>query len=71
MRTKGSWQKCELNKAHKRINMYYWRAWNRPFHFCDLCLDAIQKENNTGPYTLTNSIPINHRPDSKPEKDSL
>ena len=68
---KGSWVDCTLNKAHKRVKVKYFRNWDRTYNFCDLCLDAIQKENKTGPYILNRSIPVNHRPDSKPEKDSL
>ena len=36
---------------------------------CPVCWYEAQKRNGTLP--LQNHTPINHRPDSKPEKDSL
>ena len=67
----GSWVDCPLDKGHKRVKMKFFKKWNHPFDFCYLCLDVIQSENKTGPYAIGHSIPVNNRPDSKPEKDSL
>ena len=36
---------------------------------CPICWFEAQKRNGTLP--ITNRIPLNHRPDSKPESDSL
>jgi len=36
---------------------------------CPICWDDAHKRNT--PFISTPGIPINHRPDSKPEKDSL
>jgi len=67
----GSWVDCTLNKAHKRVKLKYWRVWNSPFNFCSMCLEAIQKENKTGRYAISNTFHTFKNIDSKPEKDSL
>jgi len=36
---------------------------------CPICWEQAHKRNT--PYVSTPGIPLNHRPDSKPEKDSL
>lgn len=36
---------------------------------CRICWEQAHDRNN--PYVSTPGIPLNHRPDSKPEKDSL
>jgi len=68
---KGSWVDCTLNKSHKGVKVKYFREWDRNYNFCDLCLDAIQKENKTGKYAVS-IIPLPlPKEQCKPEKDSL
>ena len=53
----------------KKVEHYFKRHINYKYDFCELCLYEIQKRNGTLP--LTNHLPLNHREDSKPEKDTL
>ena len=70
----GSWTLCinPLRKSNHDKLGYFFRTTNRPSHvshICDLCWFEIRVKNQTLP--LTNHLPLNHRPDSKPEKDTL
>lgn len=65
----GHWARCEVRKEHKGVDMMFWKTPDYKFDFCHFCLFAIQKENGT--LTISRGMPLNHRPDSKPEKDSL
>ena len=64
----GTWMEC-INPMRKPITHYFKRHIDYKHDFCELCLYEIQKRNGTLP--LTNHLPLNHREDSKPEKDTL
>ena len=64
----GSWVEC-INPMRKKVSHYFKRHIDYKHDFCELCLYEIQKRNGTLP--ITQGTPINHRPDSKPESDSL
>lgn len=65
----GTWTECNPRIAHKKIDVRFFKKPSYKYPFCDLCLYEAQKRNGTLP--ITKGIPINHRPESKPEKDSL
>lgn len=65
----GIWTEC-INPMRKKVSHYWFKKIGYKHDFCDLCLYEIQKRNGTLLVNNTGS-PINHRPDSKPEKDSL
>ena len=65
----GSWVDCDPNISHKNVKVKFFRKIDYPYPFCSLCLYEVQKRNGTLP--VSNGIPKNHRPESKPEKDSL
>ena len=64
----GTWVEC-INPMREKVSHYFKRHIDYKYDFCELCLYKIQKRNGTLP--LTNHLPLNHREDSKPEKDSL
>ena len=64
----GSWVEC-INPIRNKVSHYFKRHIDYKYDFCELCLYEIQKRNGTLP--INQGTPINHRPDSKPEKDTL
>lgn len=64
----GSWVEC-INPVRNKVRHYFKKHIDYKHDFCELCLYEIQRRNGTLP--ITNKIPLNHRPDSKPESDSL
>ena len=72
----GSWTSC-INPFNNPVKHSFFRYSQLDVRFtqgdlakiCPICWFTAHKRNN--PIASTPGIPINHRPDSKPEKDSL
>ena len=65
----GTWKEC-INPMRKPVNHYFKKKPLYKYDFCELCLYEIQKRNGTLPI-IQSTKPKNHRPDSKPGKDTL
>ena len=71
-----SWVDC-INPFNNKVSHAFFRHIpsdkrfdnNDKAKICPICWFEAQKRNGTLP--ISNRIPINHRPDSKPESDSL
>ena len=69
------WHEC-INPLNLKIGSHYFDA-NPRFVYssskiCRMCWEKCLKlERYEAPYISTRQTPINHRPDSKPQNDSL